>query len=242
MAGTTRIRAVLFDLYNTLIEIQTDERGSEVWRNLARIVQYYGLRAEAEPLRVRYNEYVQTQLTQSREEHPEVDLVAVFAAILRDLGYSGPPQLAIQITQLFRALSMRRFGLFADTLPVLRRLHGRVSLGVISDAQRVFLEPEMQQLGLEAVFSVRVVSSDYGYRKPDPRLFRIALAALDVPPSAAVYIGDHPFRDICGAQAAGMRAVLLRRGTSSINDSRACPPDRTVSTLDEALNWIAGAL
>jgi putative hydrolase of the HAD superfamily len=48
-----------------------------------------------------------------------------------------------------------------------------------------------------------------GVEKPDPAIFRAALAALDVAPAEALYIGDLYDVDVVGARAAGMEAVLL---------------------------------
>jgi len=71
-------------------------------------------------------------------------------------------------------------------------------------------------------FDVRVVSRDYGFRKPDPRLFQVALTVLDVAPEEAVFIGDHIYRDVCGAQEVGMQAVWLNRSGQPSHDKRRC--------------------
>ena len=86
---------------------------------------------------------------------------------------------------LFRSLSRRQFGLFPEAAAVLRRLRERYAVGLVSDAQWVFTEPELAITGLRDLFEVRVLSSRCGYKKPDPRLFARALAALHVAPEHA---------------------------------------------------------
>lgn len=238
MAHPTRPRALLFDLYNTLIDIKTDEQDVEVWRNLARYLRYQGLASDPTTLHDSFFALVQTMLRGSTEAYPEVDLPGVFAQLLHELGYRGPGQFSLQVAQLFRALSMRRLALFPDVIPALAVLGPRFRLAVISDAQRVFLDHETQLLGLWPFLDIRIVSGDYGFRKPDVRLFNIALAALDVHPSEAVYIGDHPYRDICGARAAGIRAVLIQRDGRTSDDRRACAPDLVVSSLKQLTTWL----
>ena len=56
---------------------------------------------------------------------------------------------------------------------------------------------------------VRVYSSQAGFMKPRAEIFQQALAMLDVPAGAAVYVGDRLLVDVGGAQAAGMRGVLI---------------------------------
>lgn len=239
MARDRRPRAVIFDMYNTLVQIRTDEGDRRVWRALARLLRYRGLPADGRALR-RAFEAAARATRREGERHPEVDLVAAFDAVLAGLGYAGPGPLGAEVAGLFRALTMRSFAPFADTVPALERLRPAVALGMVSDAQRAFLEPELRLAGLAPYFPVRIVSGDYGFRKPDPRLFAMAVAALGVAPEEAAYVGDHPYRDVCGARAAGLTAVLVARPGRPADDHRACPPDLTVAGLDEVVAWALG--
>jgi hypothetical protein len=54
-------------------------------------------------------------------------------------------------------------------------------------------------------------SPDHGFMKPNPSIFRAALALLDVEPEGAVMVGDSVAQDVNGALGIGMRAVLLHR-------------------------------
>jgi HAD superfamily hydrolase (TIGR01509 family) len=52
-------------------------------------------------------------------------------------------------------------------------------------------------------------SSVVGYHKPNPAHFRHALDALQVKPEHALHVGDTYDADVLGAEAAGIRPVLL---------------------------------
>jgi putative hydrolase of the HAD superfamily len=65
----------------------------------------------------------------------------------------------------------------------------------------------LDALGLGALIERVVLPCDAGVVKPDPRIFRQALDALDLRADEAVYVGDDAERDIAGAQSAGLRAV-----------------------------------
>ena len=56
------------------------------------------------------------------------------------------------------------------------------------------------------LFDVIVDSSEVRLRKPDPRIYELVCAALDVPLERAVFIDDHP-RNVAAAAALGMRAI-----------------------------------
>lgn len=239
MARGARPRAVIFDLYNTLISIRTNEDDERVWRALGRLLRYRGLSVDDKALRPAFK--VAAKATRRPgERHPEVNLVAAFEKVLAEIGHGGAGPSATEIAGLFRALSMRRFAAFPDAIPTLERLQPTVMLGLVSDAQRIFLEPELRLAGLAPYFPVRIISGDYGFRKPDPRLFVMALAALGVRPEEAAYVGDHPYHDVCGARAAGLTSILLARPKRVVTDARACTPDLTVRGLTGLADWALG--
>jgi len=62
-------------------------------------------------------------------------------------------------------------------------------------------------LGVE-VASV-IDSGAVGVMKPDPRIFELALTALDVAAADAWYVGDMPAFDVVGARRAGLRPFLM---------------------------------
>jgi putative hydrolase of the HAD superfamily len=61
--------------------------------------------------------------------------------------------------------------------------------------------------GEVAEVAIVVDSHLVGVEKPDPRIFEIALEALGIDPSGAVYLGDTVYFDVEGARAAGLSPV-----------------------------------
>jgi HAD superfamily hydrolase (TIGR01549 family) len=81
--------------------------------------------------------------------------------------------------------------------------------------------------GLAPFFEVVVTSQSCGFAKPDPRILRVALDALEVLPRHAVYVGDDPATDGGAARAAGVRFVWMDRG----RDARGRRPRRRAKSL-----------
>jgi putative hydrolase of the HAD superfamily len=101
------------------------------------------------------------------------------------------------------------FFLYDDALPALAalRTHG-LRLGLVSNGQRD-LEAFAEHHELDV--DVCVGSKHHGYVKPHRSIFEAALVALDVEPGEAAMVGDSKHDDIEGAQALGLRAILLDR-------------------------------
>jgi HAD superfamily hydrolase (TIGR01509 family) len=81
-------------------------------------------------------------------------------------------------------------------------------VGVVSNSEGRL--PELfEHVGLGRAFEIVVDSAHEGVRKPDPEIFRRALARMGVEASRAIYAGDIPSVDVEGARAAGMHAALI---------------------------------
>lgn len=81
-------------------------------------------------------------------------------------------------------------------------------LAVASSSERAWVEHHLARLGLRAHFSALRCREDVPRVKPDPTLYRAALAAIDVPPEEAVAFEDSP-NGVAAAVAAGMRCVAV---------------------------------
>ena len=96
-------------------------------------------------------------------------------------------------------------------LEVLSRLKQQYLLAIVSDAQSAYALAELRSVGLQEYFNPVIISGDYGYRKPDARLFQKALDGLQIRPDQAIYVGNDGYRDIFGARQLGMKTVLIRQ-------------------------------
>jgi len=210
------MQAVLFDLYGTLVDILTDEWDMSTYRTLSRFLSYFEIYNSPEELAAKYQQKTAEKMM-AYQEGPfgEIDVFQVFEEFLQE-GWRKQPErnMVTWLARLFRSLTLRRFGLFEDALPVLEELEGDYQMGIVSDAQWVFSEPEIRMLGLTKYFDPIVLSSRYFIRKPDPQIYAHALKAMRIDPSEALYVGNDPETDVPGPQAIGMPVILIDRDNS----------------------------
>lgn len=205
------VRAVLFDCYNTLIEIDTDENSSLTWQMLSSWLSYQGVGIGAADLMREYRRICCTQALGRGEAYPEIDVGQVFAEICRDhaLWKIDAHRVGRRAARTFRAASVRKKRVFPESLRLLEYLKG-LPMGVVSNGQRVFSERELRHLGLSKYFDVLVFSSDVGVKKPDPRIFRYALGKLSADPAHTLFIGDSYRNDILAPREIGMRSMFVK--------------------------------
>ncbi|MFG2722888.1 HAD family hydrolase [Streptomyces sp. NPDC048416] len=89
---------------------------------------------------------------------------------------------------------------------------------IVTNGRTSQQEAKIRTCGLDQLVQGWVVSEGVGYKKPDPRIFRAAAAAVGAPLLGAWVIGDAPHADIAGADALGLRSVW-------VTDGRAWPQD-----------------
>jgi putative hydrolase of the HAD superfamily len=225
------IRALIFDINGTLIDIETDERMEQAYRAIGHFLTYQGVTLHRWEVLDLYFQIMKEQFAQSMEIYPEFDVVEVWREVLERHASEGtrslPPeklqQIPLFLAELQRGISRKRLTLFPQVLEVLSRLRERYPLAVVSDAQSAYALPELRAVGLHEYFEPVIISGDYGYRKPDARLFQTALDRLQVLPGQAIFIGNDGYRDIFGARQLGIKTILFRHTQDTTRPNEAEP-------------------
>ena len=94
-----------------------------------------------------------------------------------------------------------------DTVPALERLAAYRHVVVSNHVPE--LPALVSALGLAPYLHGVVTSAAVGWEKPNPRMYAAARAAAGDPDEVWM-VGDNPVADVAGAEAAGIRAILVR--------------------------------
>lgn len=241
------IRALFFDVNGTLIDIETDEGLEEIYRAIGHFLTYQGISLRRWEVRDLYFQIMQQQRAASAEMFVEWDAVAVWRELIemkgsdytRSLPLEKREQLPLFLAELHRGIARKRLRPYPQVQETLDQLRSRYRMAIVSDAQSAYAVPELRFVGLLNYFDPIIVSGDYGYRKPDPRLFQKALDALQLRPEQALFLGNDLYHDIFGAQQVGMKAIF-----ASYNQSRpvhqTIEPDYIIyqfAELTQAINY-----
>jgi putative hydrolase of the HAD superfamily len=236
------IRAVAFDVNGTMVRILTEDGDEQVFRAAAHFLTYQGIELHRHELRDSYFQIMKEQLRASPEKYPEFDAVRIWRSIVEDhatdftraLPAAKLQQLPQFLAEMTRGVSRRRLGLYPHVREVLDVLHARYPLAIVTDGQSAYARSELHKAGLLGYFDPVIVSGDHGYRKPDQRLFQFALDGMAVAAENALYVGNDMYRDIYGAQEAGLTTVMFDsdQGEKTYRD---CRPDYTITDFRDLL-------
>ncbi|HEX5450086.1 MAG TPA: HAD family hydrolase [Gaiellaceae bacterium] len=182
-----RVTAVVFDLWETLIDWDRDAN-AELNQQLAAIAGET-FRERWGDSKAKYNGPIRAALAEAGLAEEHMDDVC-----------------ALRQNHLRRALTPRPGAL--DTLRSLREQGYKNGLITVCSEDIELLWPESEFAGH---FDAEVFSSSFGASKPDPRIYLECCARLGVDPADAVFVGDGANDELAGAQRVGMQAILIHR-------------------------------
>jgi len=231
------VKAVLFDMFDTLMLI---ERNHEFYSpSLMRMYQYLASKGVDVDFEKFNNTYVDVRdgLYEKADlnwEEPHFNVRV--AETLKRLGYDYDVSSSVvaAATGEFCEEFMKFVRIDVDTENMLKVLHGKYKLGIISN----FAIPEcvltlLKRSGIDRYFDFVVISGAINKRKPAEEIFKSALMLLGISASEAVFVGDTIDADIEGSKSVGMIAVYIERRQQ--NPSKKFQPDLIIQRLSELL-------
>lgn len=107
----------------------------------------------------------------------------------------------------------------SDTISVLGHIkqNKQSTTGILSNTgfiKGVTLRKVLYQIGIDDYIDFQLYSDETGMSKPNPKFFNLMLEQLkayhnDINPAHVIHIGDNPIADIAGANAVGIRSLLV---------------------------------
>jgi putative hydrolase of the HAD superfamily len=240
--GTIVLKAVTFDLWNTLITERPERSRHTITERIAKIDAV-----------LREERIIRDPDAIARAYGTVGERLTEIWATFRDIGAREQVEMMLEVLQVEKqALKSSLVDSLVDayTLPILTELpvpldgaadvleileSRGLNLAVICNTGRTpgkVLRIILDRLGIAKHLLVQTFSDELGLRKPRPEIFECTLKALNVRPSEALHVGDTLAADIVGARSIGMHAVHLchSRGADPY------PSDgETISSLCELL-------
>lgn len=230
------IKAVFFDLYNTLVRYEPPREEIE-----AAALKEFGIDTSPEALSgpmlaaddFIYNEIARRPLSARSREEKTALYVQYQEMLLKEAGVKYDKQLVLVLLGKMQQATMD-LALFEDVKPALDQLKRRgMILGLISNIEQD-MSAALDKLGLHDWLEIVVTSQDAGANKPKPEIFLYALRQAGVRPAEALYVGDQYKVDCLGARGAGMKGILLDRA-GRYGDITDCPRIGSLMGLVEHL-------
>jgi HAD superfamily hydrolase (TIGR01662 family) len=239
------VRAVIFDLGHTLWDFNFD-MGSDLLQQAyaefhAALTIHTGRQdlPAADAIQSAVRDALVADAPTYFQEGPELSQPPSYTWVdrgCRALGLELHEALLRKLTPPLFATERERLICQDGTAEAVAALHARgYAIGCVTNtlADEGAIREMLRRHGFEQAMRSVVVSAEEGWRKPHASLFRKSLRQLDVAPADAVFVGDSPYHDICGAKAVGMKAVLTHQYIVRPHETFAPAPDAIIRHVDE---------
>jgi putative hydrolase of the HAD superfamily len=222
------IRAVLFDLYDTLLYLNS----SMVTETRRQLAVRAGVDPDAWGALWRDN-VLDRMLGKLGGLEDEI------RTMLRQLGADPSAVLVKELAETETAGWVNAVTLYAETVPTLTALRERgLLLGLISNCSAQ-AGAVLERIGLAQYFQSIVLSCDVGVAKPDPAIFEHACGRLRVMPRESMFVADGAFTELDAARSLGMVAVKIEQAHQSGDYGTSTSFDHRVERLTEVLDLLA---
>ena len=216
----------IFDLYGTLIDINTDEWSDELWNKMAILYGYRGAHYNFDELHKEYDRLVEKEKKAAGRRHPDyttldIQIEKVFRKLYTQKGVKVTKAQVLYTAESFRCFSTKYIKLYDGVTDLLDTLKAKgKKIYLLSNAQRSFTENELNMLGLTDYFDGICISSDEECSKPDTNYFRILFERYGLEKSESIMIGNDFRSDIGGAADFGIDSLYIHQSISPEIDGK----------------------
>lgn len=111
-----------------------------------------------------------------------------------------------------------------------------ITMGLVTNGTTHIQTGKIRNLGINKYLKSVIISEAAGVKKPDSKIFYLALQKLQLKPSETLAVGDNPILDVVGARNVGLIPVWVTGHFSWPKEHE--PPEYHISDLKELLTII----
>ena len=211
----------IFDLYGTLIDINTDEWSDDLWEKMALYYSYKGASYSGKDFHKEYDKLCKKEKAEIKKAHPEykndvdIKVEKVFKKLFENKGVEVTDKEILDICAMFRCYSTKYIRLYDGVIDLLDTLKAKgKKIYLLSNAQRSFTMNELNMLGLTPYFDGIFISSDKEVCKPSPYFYNGLVEEYSLDKKECVMIGNDYKADINGSKRAGMKSLYIHQSIS----------------------------
>lgn len=229
-----KYKAVIFDLFGTLIKNFTVQQHEETLGQMAEL-----LSAPSDDfIRLWYGTFNMRCLGELKTPEENVEYVC------RELNIGVDKDLVEKAALIRYTLTRDTMVPLPGAIDMLSSLKKRgMKIGLVSDCSsevpNIWSDTEFY-----SIFDITIFSCTEGVKKPDPQIYKLVAEKLGVNPEDCLYIGDGSSNELTGAATVGMHPVLIidpeedQSGTHRVDFEGEEWKGPVISSLQEVLDIV----
>jgi putative hydrolase of the HAD superfamily len=238
METTPSIKVILFDFGSTLIYSKDPwppiyEQADQA---LAQVFRQAGVPLDVKAFSSEFETFLDCYYAERGASPIEKTTFSALQELLHQKGLQAtPPSMIRSALDAMYSITQQNWYLENDAIPTLKSLQEHsYRLGMVSNtSDDDNVQKMLDRWKLRSFFEIIVTSAGVGIRKPDERIFRVALDHFGVPPEQVAMVGDSLEADILGANQLGLYSIWITRRVSLPEEGvLTIQPQAVIPTLD----------
>ncbi|MGP6207870.1 HAD family hydrolase [Cuniculiplasma sp. SKW3] len=184
-----------------------------------------------------YDYGMKNMLTVDRMPVNEVNLKRT-DLFLQNVGLPLKEDMVREIHERIRCLHIKYGKAIPGSNIFLKKLHGRYRIGIVTNHMGDYQREKITKTGISHLIDFMIPAYDFGFFKPDPEIFQIALEYAKCSPEETIMIGDNWKADILGAIQSSIVPVWVNFKNQPAPDPEFPNILRSFTPVDEAVEKI----
>ena len=221
------IKAVVFDLVETLVTDAEELKGEDLDEELSRILRQAGHEVYYQEVKAARHMVFFIDYLRGRGDTPR----QFYAKMLERLEIPYDPQLVDKLVA--KATELERVRLYEDVAPTINALKSQgIKTAVLTTVPSWLFKQVLEDSDVKIDFIC--TAKEAKAVKPNPQIYQTVLERLGVKPHEALMVGDTPEVDIIPPKKLGMKTVLLcRTEKKAVKEA-----DHTITSLKQLLRIV----
>ncbi|MBN1682530.1 HAD family hydrolase [Candidatus Bathyarchaeota archaeon] len=205
------IRAILFDLGNTLISYYQKDEFPEILSRAINDCCDFLIKSD-----IHFKENNLWFRVEKQDYESSNYEVRPLEERLQYIFNINNENILEKLSRIFMKQIFERGKTYDDVEPTLRKIQiDGLKTAIISNtpwgSPSFLWREELKRHNLDSLIALSIFCRDVGWRKPDARIFIYALKKLLLEPDECLFVGDDPRWDIVGSSQVGIRSILIDR-------------------------------
>lgn len=241
----SKIKVVFFDLGSTLVysKVPWPPIYEQADRALVEVLCRAGIGIDPAAFYTEFGGFIRSYYDKHTEDNLEQTTFTVLRDVMSRKGFRSVPDPVLHAAlEAMYAVTQQNWYLEEDAISTLETLKSRgYRLGLISNtSDDNNVQGIVDRWGLRPFFETIVTSAALGIRKPDVRIFQVALDRFRVQPEAAAMVGDTLDADVLGANQSGIYSIWVTRRVHVPEEGElAIQPQAVVTALSQIPDLLA---
>jgi len=207
-----KAKGVFFDLCGTILTYGDMAKAWEDWQSsIYNSLVEYGLRCEEQTFNVHCTDFFAQP-----EPSTQNTKLTIFEKRIEVLGKKVGLLLTSSEIKNIASSAINSWGNYLtldfDVIATLKKLKQDKCIGLITNFDHPpYVHSVLKEWGINELFDTIIISGEVGVKKPNPKIFSLALEQCKLEPHEIVYVGDTISDDIQGALGANIRPILIQR-------------------------------